>query len=64
MYGFAQDYFAADIDISKCLHVMSSNTLFCTHYAGKEIYHKFSHSDVSYRFNGNYVNAVQECNLV
>ena len=48
--GYPRDYFAADIDRSKCLHVhvTSSNTLLCMHYVGNMIYHKFSHSDVSY----------------
>ena len=45
------DLFAADVD-KKCLHATSSNALFCTHYVGNVIYHKFSHDDVSYRNNG------------
>ena len=47
-----KEYFAADVDRSKCLHATSSNALFCTQYVGNMRYHKFSHGDVSYRFNG------------
>ena len=57
---FSKDYFAADIDRSNCLHATSSNALFYTHYVGNMIYHKFSHDDVSYRFNGKNVNAMLE----
>ena len=49
---FSKDYFAADVGRSKCLHATSSNALFCTHYVGNVICHKFAHGDVSYRFNG------------
>ena len=45
---YPSDFFAADIERSKCLQVTSSNTLLCMHYVGSMIYHKFSHSDVSY----------------
>ena len=31
--------FAADVDISLCLHATPSNGLFCTHYVGNVIYH-------------------------
>ena len=58
---FPKDYFAADVDRSKCLYATSSNALFCTHYVGNVIYHKFSHGDVSYRFSGKNVNVVLEC---
>ena len=61
---FPKDFFAADIDRSKCLHAMSSNALFCTHYIGNMIYHKFSHDDVSYRFNGENVNVMLEFNIL
>ena len=37
------------------------NALFCTHYIGNVIYHKFSHDDVFYRFNGENVNVMIEC---
>ena len=49
---FPKDYFAADVDRSKCLHSTSSNAIFCMHYVGNVIYQTFSHGDVSYRFNG------------
>ena len=49
---FLKDYFAADFDRCTCLHATSSNALLCTHYLGNVIYHKHSHDDVSYRFNG------------
>ena len=49
---FPNDFFAADTDRNKCLHATSSNALFCTHYIGNVIYHKFAHGEVSYRFNG------------
>ena len=42
----------------------SSNALFCTHYVNNVIYHKFSHSDVSYRFNGNNVNVMLQFNFL
>ena len=65
-------YFAADIYRSKCLHVKicdkthyqhsgyqrASYALFYMHYAGNVFYHKFSHSVVFYRFNGENVNAI------
>ena len=57
---FPKDYFAADADRSKYLHTTSSNALFCMHYVGNVIYHKFSHDDVSYRFNGKKFNAMLE----
>ena len=57
---FPKDYFAADIDRSKCLHAKASNALFCTHYIGNVIYQNFSHSDVSNRFNGKDVNVMLE----
>ena len=56
---FPKDYFAVDVDRSKCLY-MSLNTLFCTHYVGNMIYHKFSNGDVSYRFNGGSFNVMSE----
>ena len=40
--------------------VFKANTLFCMHYVGNVIYHKFSHSDVSYRFNGKNMNVMLE----
>ena len=55
---FPKDYFAADVDRRKCLHTTSSNALFWTQYIGNMIYHKFSHGDVSYRFNGKNVNVM------
>ena len=39
---FPKDYFAEDVDRSKCLYETSSNILFYTHYVGNVIYHKFS----------------------
>ena len=57
---FPKDYFAADADRSKCLHMTSSNALLWMHYVGNVIYHKFSHDDVSYKFNGKNVNAMLE----
>ena len=63
---FPQDYFAADVDRSKCLHATSSNALFCTRYVGScnVIYHKFSHGDVPYRFNEKNVNVMLEKKLM
>ena len=58
---FPKHYFAADVDRSKCLHATSANALFCTHYVGNVIYHKFSHGDVSYRFRRINVNVMLEC---
>ena len=55
---FPKDYFAEDVNGSKCLNATLSDALFCMHYVGKVIYHKFSHSDVSYRFNGKNVNVM------
>ena len=49
---FLKNYFASDINSSKCLHAMSSNLLFCTHYIDDVIFHIFSYSDVSIRFYG------------
>ena len=60
LHGFPKDYFTTDADRSKCSYATSSNMLFCTHYIGNVIYHKFSHHDVSYRFNGDNINAVLE----
>ena len=57
---FPKDYFAADVDRSKCSHATSSKALFCVHYVGNVIYYKFSHNDVSYRFNGENVNVMLE----
>ena len=57
---FPKDFFAADVDRSKCLHAMTSNMLSCTHYVGNVIYHKFSHNDISYRFNGKIFNGMFE----
>ena len=57
---FSKDSFAADVDRSKCLHATSSNALFCKHYTGYVNYHKFSHNDISYRFNGENVNVMLE----
>ena len=57
---FPKDYFAADIDRSKCLHATSSNALVCTHYVGNVIYHKFAPGDVSYGFNGENFNVMLE----
>ena len=31
---FSKDCFAVDVEMSKCLHMRSSNALFCTHYVG------------------------------
>ena len=56
----SKDYFAADADRSKCLHITSSNALVCTHYVGNAIYNKFLHGDASYRFNGEKLNAMLE----
>ena len=53
---FSKDYFAVHVDRSKCLHATSSKTLFCTHYVGNMIYHKFSHDDVYIRFHAENVN--------
>ena len=61
---FLKDFLAADVGGSKCLHAMSSNTLFCTCYIGKAIYHKFSRSDISYRFNGENFNIMLERRLI
>ena len=30
------------------------------HYVGNMIYHKFSHDDISYRFNGKNINVMLE----
>ena len=49
---FPKDYLAGDIDRSKCFLVTSSNTLFCKHYVGNVINHKFSHDDIPYRLMG------------
>ena len=57
---FPKDDFVSDIDRRKFLHATSSNALFRTHYVGKMICHKFSHGDVSYRFNGKNVNVMLE----
>ena len=57
---FPKDYFAAVADRSKYLHAISSGRLFCTHYVGNVICHKFSHNDISYRFNGKNLNAMLE----
>ena len=54
------DYFAADVDRSKCLHATSSNEPFCKHYVGNVIYHNFSHDDVSYRVSGENINGMLE----
>ena len=48
---FQRTLFAAGVDRRKCLHATSSKVLFCTHYVDDVNYHKFSHSDVSNRFN-------------
>ena len=57
---FPKDYFAADVDRSKCLYATSFNALFCMHYVGNVIYHKFAHGDVSYRFNGKNIKVMLE----
>ena len=57
---FPKDYFAADIDRSKCLHATSSNVLFCMQYVGNVIYHNLLHGDISYMFNGKNVNVMLE----
>ena len=44
---FLKNYFASDVNSSKCLHAMSSKALFCTLYVDNFIYHIFSHGDVS-----------------
>ena len=49
-WAFPKDFLAADVDRSIYLHVTSSNALFCMHYVGNMIYHKFLHSDISYMF--------------
>ena len=64
MQHFRKNCFAADVDRSKCLHATSPNAHFCTHYVGDLIFHKFSHSDVSYSFNGKNVNVVLELIIV
>ena len=56
---FPKDYFAEDVDRSKCLIATSSKALFCTHL-GNVIYHKFSQGDVSYWFNVENVNVMLE----
>ena len=43
------------------VYIRGHQALFCTHYIGNIIYHRFSHSDVSYRFNGKTVNVLLEC---
>ena len=58
LQSFPKDYFAAEVDRSECLHVTSSNTLFCTHYIGNVFYHKFSYGEVSYRFSGRNFNVM------
>ena len=58
-----KDYLVVVIDRSKCLHPISSNTLFCMYFFGNMIYHKVSHGDVSYRFNGENVNIVSKFNV-
>ena len=63
LHGFPEDYFAVDADRSKCLHVTSSNALFCTHYIGNVICHKVSHDDFSYRFNGENLKAMLELSI-
>ena len=35
---FSKDYFAVDVEMSKCLHVTSANVLFCTHHIGNMNY--------------------------
>ena len=35
---FSKNYFAVDVEMSKCLHATSSNTLFCMHYIGNVSY--------------------------
>ena len=57
---FPKDYLRADIDRSKCYHATPSNVLFCMHYVGNVIYHKFSHGDVSYTFNGKNIDVMLE----
>ena len=57
------DYFAADVDRSKCLHPTSSNVSLCMLYFGNVSYHKFSHSAVFYRFNGENINVMLEFKL-
>ena len=57
---FPKDYFTADIYRSKCLHETSLKVLFCKHYIGNVIYHKFAHGDVSYGFSGKNVNIMLE----
>ena len=42
---------------------MFTCALFCTHYVGNVIYHKFSHGDVSYRFNGENINVKLELSM-
>ena len=63
MQRFPKDYFAVNVDRSKCLHATTSNALFCTHYVGNVIYHKISLGDVSYRFNGKNVNLMLEFSI-
>ena len=65
MQRFPKDYFAADVDRNKYSHAISSpNTLFCTHYVGNVIYHKFSQGDVSYMFNGKNFNVTLEWSVL
>ena len=49
---FPKDYFAGNMHWSKCFLATSSKALFCMQYVGNLIYHKFSHGDTSYMFNG------------
>ena len=57
---FLKNYFASDVNSSKCLHAMSSNAHFCTHSIDDVIYHIFSHGDVPIRFYGKNVNVILE----
>ena len=50
---FPTDYFAADVDRSKCGDMRRHQTRsFARTTFGNVIYHIFSHIDVSYRNNG------------
>ena len=61
---FLKNYFASDVNSSKCLHAMSSNALFCKHYIDDVIYHLFSHGDVSIRFYRKNVNVMLEFHFI
>ena len=61
---FPKDYFASDVDRSKCLHATSSNAFFCMYYICNMFYHKLSHNAISYRINGKNVNVMLEFKII